>query len=96
MLSQLSAGEIAERFTRARPLGSIHKLQRNIGLKWLLALRSAPGAQGQLLMIFLVARANAIASSVSIPNRVEVLETVVGVLFIAGLCVVGAGLPILH
>lgn len=47
-------------------------------------------------MSFLVSRANAIASTVSIPNRTELLETVVGVLFIAGLCVVGAGLPMLH
>ena len=47
-------------------------------------------------MNILVSRATVIASSVSIPTRVEVLETVVGVLFIAGLCVVGAGLPMLH
>ena len=47
-------------------------------------------------MSFLVSRASAIASSVSVQNRVEVLETVVGTLFIAGLCVVGASLPLLH
>jgi hypothetical protein len=46
-------------------------------------------------MSYLVSRANAFASAASIPNQVEVLETVVGVLFIACLCAVGAGLPML-
>jgi hypothetical protein len=47
-------------------------------------------------MSFLVSGASAIASSLFLPNRREVLETAGGILFVGGLCVVGAGLPMLR